>query len=160
MIVAILVLIAYLMIVALLLWAPKVRTRALRIASRIFGVIVLLPLLFVVPVTFFGFLLASGNPPAQYRVVSSAHGQEATLIYQAGFLGRDFTEVKVKRTECCQHVRVFSHSGPSGFDDPQIEWLDDRHLRVKYHTRVNDRQHCERMVGEIQVDCVGSSWPN
>src|ERR1035438_1231168 len=132
-IVTISALIAYLLIVALLLWAPKVRTRALRIASRILGVIGILPLLFVVPAMLFGFLLGSGNPPAQSRVVSSPHGQQATLIYNAGFLGRDYTEVKLKRTECCQHVRVFWHSGPSWFDDPQMEWLDDRHLRVTYH---------------------------
>lgn len=149
----------YIALVVLLLWAPKLRKRWVRIASRILGVAGIVPAVIVFPAVFFGFLLASGNPPAQTRVVTSSKGQQAKLIYQAGFLGRDYTEVRLKRADCCKHSTVFWHNGPSWFNDPKLEWLDDRHLRIDYHTRTSDRQHCESQVGDVYIVCKSQLWP-
>ena len=151
---------AYLAVVVFLLWAPKIRKRWLLITSRILGVVAGVPLVFVLSTVLFGLLLASGNPRTRSRSVWSADEQEAKLSYDGGFLGRDYTEVRLKRTGCCRHVVVFWHSGPSEFDDPKIEWLDNRHLRITYHTRRDDPQHCEQKMGDIAVACISSPWPD
>jgi hypothetical protein len=124
------------------------------------GVVAGVPLVFVLSTVLFGLLLASGNPRTRSRSVWSADEQEAKLSYDGGFLGRDYTEVRLKRTGCCRHVVVFWHSGPSEFDDPKIEWLDNRHLRITYHTRRDDPQHCEQKMGDIAVACISSPWPD
>jgi hypothetical protein len=87
-------------------------------------------------------------------------GQQAELNYDAGFLGRGYTKVTLKRSGCCRHIVVFWHGGPSWFDDPKIEWLDNRHLRITYHTRRDDPQHCEQKMGDIAVACISSPWPD
>lgn len=153
-------LLVYITVVVFLLWAPKIRKRWLLVTSRILGVVAGVPLVFVLTTVLFGLLLASGNPPTQSRSVWSADGQEAKLSYDGGFLGRDYTEVRLKRTGCCRHIGVFWHAGPSWFDDPKIEWLDNRHLRITYHTRTDDPQHCEQQAGDIAVACIASPWPD
>jgi hypothetical protein len=142
-----------------LLWAPRVRGKKLRLALRITGVVALLPLLISLPATLLGVFLASGNPPAQTRVVVSPRGDQATLIYHAGFLGRDYTEVRLKRSGHCQHVQVFWHSGPSWFVDPQIRWVDDTHLEIQYHTRADDPHYCAGTSNRIRIECEGTPWP-
>jgi hypothetical protein len=153
-------LLAYVAVVALLLWAPNVRKRWLLITSRVLGAAAVIPGVIALPAVPFGVLLISGDPAPQTRTIQSPDGQQALLIYQAGFLGRDHTEVRLKHTGCCRHEIVFWHAGPSGFDDPKIEWLDNRHLRIMYHTRPDDPQHCEQRVGDIAISCTSSPWPD
>jgi hypothetical protein len=153
-------LLAYIAVVFFLLWAPKIRKRWLLITSRILGAVAAVPLSFVLIAVLFALLLNSGNPSTQTRIVRSSEGQQATLSYDAGFLGRDYTKVTLKRTGCCRHIVVLWHHGPSEFDDPKIEWADNRHLRITYHTRRDDPQHCERQVGNIAVTCISSPWPD
>jgi len=150
---------AYAALVALLLWAPRVRKRSAILACRIAAAVLTLPLAVATPVIGFGLLLASGDPPAQTRTAISPRGNEATLRYQAGFLGRDYTEVLLKSRNGCRHVRVLSHAGPSWFDDPKIEWIDDHHLHLTYHARRDDPQRCERQVDDVVVNCSASPWP-
>ncbi len=151
---------AYLAIVVFLLWAPRVRDRSARIVCRVAGGLLALPLAVVAPLAGFGILLGSGDPPAQTRTVASPRRQEATLEYQAGFLGRDHTEVILKSRNDCRHTRVLSHAGPSSFDDPQIEWLDNEHLQLTYHTRPDDLQQCVKQVDNVSVTCVAIPWPS
>jgi hypothetical protein len=146
-------------VVALLLWAPRVPGKRLRLTCRIVGIAGLLPLLVLLPPMLFGLFLASGDPPVRTRVIASPTQEQATLVYHAGFLGRDYTEVKLKQPGCCQHTRVFSHSGPSEFTDPQVEWVGANHLRIRYHTRPGDPQFCAGELGRIHIDCEAVRWP-
>ena len=151
--------IVYIALVALLLWAPKLRKRWLRIASRVLGVAAIIPGAVILPAFLFGLALASGNPATQIRTVISGDGQEARVRYDAGFLGRDYTAVDLKLTGCCRHTTVFWHGGPSTLDDVKIEWLDNRHLSLTYHARSSDQQHCEQRVREITIVCKSLGWP-
>jgi hypothetical protein len=153
-------LLACVTVVVFLLWAPKTRKRWLLITSRIIGAAGAVPLGFVLIAVLFAVLLNSGNPPTRTRIVQSPDGQQAKLSYDAGFLGRDSTTVTVKHAGCCRHTVVFWHEGPSWLDDPKIEWLDNRHLRISYHTRPDDPQHCEQQVWNIAVVCISSPWPD
>lgn len=152
-------LLAYIALVVFLLWAPKIRQRWVRITLRIFGAAAIIPLIAFLPALLFGVLLASGNPPPQIQTIQSANGQQARLRYQAGFLGRDNTEVSIRHSGCCRHTSVFWHAGPSDFDDPKIEWIDNHHLHITYHTRQGDPQHCEKQSGDISIVCTALPWP-
>ena len=153
-------LVVYAGLVSLLLWAPRLRKRWMRITSRVLGAAGLVPLVVIILGIFFGLALNAGNPSAKTRVIKSSDGQEAKLSYSAGFLGRDYTEVTLKHTGCCRHIAVFSHSGPSWFDDPKLEWLDNHNLHISYHARPGDPQHCEDKVGEVIITCASSPWPD
>jgi hypothetical protein len=96
------------------------------------------------------------RPPAQMRTVRSAGGDEVRLSYEAGFFGRDYTEVTLKGPTCCQHTVVFWHQGPSWFDDPKLEWLDNQHLQISYHSRPDDPQHCDQHLRDITIVCKPS----
>jgi hypothetical protein len=153
-------LVAYTALVALLLWAPRLRKRWIRITSRLLGAAGLVPLIVVIPGIVLGLALNAGNPSAKTRVTQSPDGQQAKLSYSAGFLGRDYTEVTLKHIGCCRHITVFSHSGPSWFDDPKLEWRDNHHLHITYHARLGDPQHCENKVGDITITCASLPWPD
>ena len=150
----------YLTLVVFLLWAPKLRKRWHRIASRVLGIAAAVPLAILGPAFFLGLLLASGDPPSVYRTVRSQNGQEARVRYNGGFLGRDYTEVTLKSQCCCRHTRVFWHGGPSSLDDVQVEWVDNEHLHLSYHARPTDAMHCEQRVGEVTVVCTSLEWPH
>jgi hypothetical protein len=145
-------------LVVFLLWAPLTHRLWLRNTSRVLGVLGLIP----AGLLFLALLMTGGLPgqgvPEEKRIIQSADGQVARLIYQAGFLGRDHTEVTLKRNGCCQHIRAFWHSGPSTFDDPRVDWLDNRHLRIVYHTRSGDPDHCESHLADITIVCKAEVW--
>lgn len=153
-------LIGYITLVTLLLWAPKVRKHWLRIASRVLGVAVVLPVVVVLPSIVFGLALAIGSPPTETRIVRSSDGQEARVGYDAGFLGRDYTSVALKLAGRCNHIDVLWLSGPSSINNVGVEWLDHHHLRLTYHARPSDQQHCEQRVGEITIECISLRWPH
>lgn len=147
-------------IIAVLFWAPRIEQRWLRISSRILGAALLVPFLMMLTLAMFGFMITGGNPPTESRTVKSNDGAEATLNYDGGFLGRDYTFVTLKRRAECRHVQVFWLAGPSSFDDAKLEWLDNQHLRISYHARPGDRQHCESQLGEIKISCSSQPWPD
>jgi hypothetical protein len=152
--------ICYLALVVLLLWAPKIKKRSLRIISRAIGVVAVVPGVVLLPAFFLGAALASGDPPPKTLIVRSNDGKEAELIYRGGFLGRDNTEIRLKQPGCCRHTTVFSHAGPSYFDDPKLNWLDNRHLVIAYHTRADDPQTCRHELADIVIMCEAIPWPD
>jgi len=152
--------IGYLALVVLLLWAPKLRRRWLRITSRVLGVVATVPLIVLGPAFLLGLMLASGNPPTVNRTVRSQSGQEARVSYNAGFLGRDYTEVTLKSPSCCRHTRIFWHAGPSFSEDVKVDWVDSQHLHLTYHARSTDPIHCEQRYGEITIECTNLGWPS
>jgi|HubBroStandDraft_6_1064221.scaffolds.fasta_scaffold260381_1 hypothetical protein len=147
-------------VITVLFWAPRLQKRWVRLASRVLGAAMLLPFLMMLVSLVFGSMLAAGNPPAQSRTARSSAGDEATLNYYGGFLGRDFTAVTLKHPGQCRHVRVFWLEGSSFFDDVKLEWLDNRHLQISYHARRDDPQHCENQIGEISISCLSQTWPD
>ena len=142
-------------VIALLIWAPAVRWRWLRIMLRLidgaaaFCVLAILSL---------GLMLNLGNPKLQYRTVASPNGShDAELTYQAGFLGRDFSIVEITKKGCCQHFRAYTYAGPSDLDSTTVIWVDDSHLRIKYTLDPDRNQHCESHVTDVTVICEPST---
>jgi len=152
--------ILYIVFSIFLISAPRLHTRWKIVTSRALGVVCLAPLVIALPAIVFGVALGSSGPPAQTRTVRSSDGQEARLSYQAGFLGRDYTEITLKRAGCCRHTVVFWHQGPSWFDDPKMDWLDNRHLQISYHSRPVDPQHCDQQQGDISIVCKPIPFAN
>ena len=152
--------IGYLALVVILFWAPKLHRRSLRIASRVLAVAATVPLAILGPAFLFGILLVSGDPPPAHRIARSQNGQEATLIYQGGFLGRDYTEVTLKFPDCCRHNTIFWHAGPSFVDDVQVSWVDNHRIHLTYHARSTDPVHCEKEVREVTIECTTLEWPS
>jgi hypothetical protein len=69
-----------LIVIALMLWAPRVRRYWLKVPLRIFGG---LAASFVVAVVGFGFLLSLGDPKPQHHISDSPNGlHRATLTYR------------------------------------------------------------------------------
>ena len=153
-------LLAYISLLYFLFRAPWVRAQWLRMTLWVLGGIGVLPLVALVAGVLLGVLMNLDNPRAKTRVVQSPKGQRAELIYHAGFLGRDYTEVTLKRTGCCGHSTVFWHQGPSWIDDPKLEWIDNRELDIVYHARPDDRRYCEDSVAEIKIVCIAQVWPD
>jgi hypothetical protein len=117
-------------------------------------VVCIAPLVVALPAIVLGLALGNSGPSAQTRTVRFANGQEARLRYEAGFLGRDYAEITLMRTGCCRHTVIFWRQGPSWFDDPKIDWLDNQHLRISYHARQDDPQHCEHQLEDITIACT------
>jgi hypothetical protein len=128
----------------------------MRITSRVVGILAALPIVLLLPAFTLGLGLALWNPAPQSRIVLLPNGHEAKVIYNAGFLGRDYTEVVLKRNDCCQHTTVLWHAGPGWFADTNVQLIDNNHLRLTYHSRRDDPQHCESQVGDIKIVCVSS----
>lgn len=117
-------LVAYLGLIVVLLWAPKLRHRWLIFGSRILGALAFLPFIVILPSLLLIFVAVRATPPAESRLFTSPDGHQAELRYHAGFLGRDYTQVTLKHPDCCQHKVVFWDAGPSSFDATTVRWLD------------------------------------
>jgi hypothetical protein len=114
----------------ILISAPRVRWRWLRIVICLVGGAIAL---FVLAVVGLGLLMISGGPKPQHRTVTSPNGsRDATLTYSAGFLGRDFSRVEITKRGCCQHFTAYEYQGPSDLQGTDIVWPDDLHLRIEY----------------------------
>ncbi len=141
-----------LIVIALLLLAPGVKWRWLRIVSRIAGA---LAALFVLVVAGFAVLLNSGNPRPQHRTLNSPTGlHQATLIYEGGLLGRDSTKVELTKKGCCEHFTAYRYDGPSELSGTTLLWLDDSHLQIQYRSDRNRYQLCETKVADVTIICA------
>jgi hypothetical protein len=138
-------------VIVLLIWAPAVRWRWLRIGFRVLGGTVVFFVLIVVGV---GTILTN-NPKPQYRTVTSPNGShEATLMYQAGFLGRDFSSVEVTKRGCCQHFTAYEYDGPSDLQSTIMVWRDDSNLQIEYHRDSSRYQRCVTRVADVTITCT------
>jgi hypothetical protein len=138
-------------IIAILIWTPGVRWLWLRIVLRFLGAAAAL---FVVLVIGLGVLLNSGNPKPQRRTITSPNGShDAILTYEAGFLGRDYSLVEIKRTGYCQHFIVYEYAGPSDLRSTVVSWLDESHLRIGYRADPNRPQHCHSRAADVTIIC-------
>lgn len=139
-----------LVITALMVWAP-VRLRWVRITVRLIGGVVLFCLVSAASV---GLLLNSGNPKPEHLSVASPSGSHlATLTYQAGFLGRDYSTVKISKKGCCEHFTAYEYAGPSHITAASLVWADDSHLRIRYIFDPLRRQRCETHVADVDILC-------
>ena len=140
-------------VIVLMLWAPFVKRGWLKILLRVSGG---LASAFVVVVVGFGLLISLGDPKPQYQISDSPNGlHRATLAYQAGFLGRDFSTVEVTTKNKCERHKAYVYEGPSDVTRTTVAWVDDSHLLIKYHPDHENRyQHCETQVADVIVACV------
>lgn len=139
-------------VIVLLIWAPGVRWRWLRIVLRVVGGTAALCMLVIVGL---GMALDSGNPKAQTHTVTSPNGShDATLTFEAGFLGRDFSRVEITKRGCCQHFTAYEYAGPSDSQGTTVAWVDDAHLQIEYRADPNRYQHCESHVADVSIICV------
>ena len=135
-----------------MLWAPRVRWQWLKILLRIIGGLAASFLLVMIG---FGLLLTWGDSKPQYRTTSSPSGMHrATLMYQAGFLGRDFSEVEITTKNSCKRLTAYVYEGPSDITGTAMTWVDDSHLQIKYQLDRNRDQRCENQIGDVKVICI------
>jgi|SRR5580700_5788033 hypothetical protein len=93
-----------LVVIVLLLWAPAIKLRWLRILLRTVGGAATL---FVLVAASIGLLL-SGYPKPEYLILDSpTELNRATLIYESGFLGRDFSSVELTNKGFCKQFTAY-----------------------------------------------------
>lgn len=140
-----------LVVIVLLIWAPGIKIRWLLIAMRLVGGAAALCIFALLS---FPLMLIAGRPKPQYRTVISPTGSHAaTLKYSAGFLGRDFSNVRITKNGCCQHFTAYEYLGPSTLEGTEVTWVDDSHIRIQYRFDSARAQHCERHVADVVVIC-------
>lgn len=145
-----------LVVVGLMLWAPRIRWLWLRVTLRVIGGAVAL---FVFVVVIFALLLNSGNTKPIYRTESSPTGlHQATFMYEGGFLGRDFTNVRITTKGCCQHFTAYEYWGPSDGTGTELTWIDDSHLQIEYHSDPKRTQNCNTQAGDVIIICRPQTW--
>ena len=138
-----------LVVIVLLLWAPAIGWRWLRIVLRMVGGAAALLVLVLVSI---GWLFSS---KPEYRTLDSPNGlNRATLEYESGFMGRDFSSVALTKSGFCKHFTAYEYDGPSNLRSTTLNWLDDAHLQIQYHADPNRYQHCETRVADINITCT------
>lgn len=144
-------------VIVLMLWAPKVKWLWLRVILRIVGGCAAL---FALAVVGLAALLVSGDPKPQYRVSNSPTSlHKATLTYQAGFLGRDSSVVTIVNKGCCQHFKAYEYAGPSDVNSTKMIWLDDSHLEIQYYFDPRRFQKCEKSIPSVTIICAPVPLP-
>jgi hypothetical protein len=139
-------------VIVLMLWVPVIRWRWLKIVLRVVGGSAAL---FILAVAGGGSLFGSGAPKPQYKVTNSPNGlHQATLMYQAGFLGRDLATVKVTRRGSCKHFTAYVYEGPSTVTRTMVTWTDDSHLQIRYYFDHDRYQRCKTQVADVSITCV------
>lgn len=140
-----------LVFIVLLIWAPAVRWGWLRIALRVLGGTAALCVLAVVGI---GTAL-NGNTKPQYRTVYSPNGSHrATLMYEAGFLGRDISSIEITKRGSCQRFTAYQHDGPADLQGETMVWLDESHLQIKYRSDPGRHQRCQTRVADVTITCT------
>jgi hypothetical protein len=141
----------FVLLAALLIWAPAIEWRWLRIALRFVGGAMAFC---VVVVVFVAILINWGGAATERRKVISPNGSHiAMLTYRAGFLGRDSSRVEITKKGCCQHFTAYLYYGPSYLDGTSLVWLDDTHLEIGYKSDPARRQYCENRAADVAVIC-------
>jgi hypothetical protein len=141
-----------LVVIVLMLWAPRVRWQWLKVLLRIIGG---LAASFLIVVIGFGLLLSGGAPKPQYQTIDSPNGlHRATLMYQAGFLGRDSSEVEITTKNSCKRLTAYTYEGPCNITGTAMTWVDDSHFQIKYELDRDRYQHCETQIGDVSVTCI------
>jgi hypothetical protein len=138
----------------LAIWAPRLQPRWLRYTVRAIGICVAIPASLLV---LLGAFVVFGATPAQYKIVSSpADTYQARQEYDAGFLGRDFSEVTIKKHGCCWRYRAFALRNPSSLGNIHLKWLDDHHLQISYiyFGPGYGSATCRSSVDGVKVTCI------
>jgi hypothetical protein len=139
-------------IIVVLIWAPGVKLRWLQIVLRVLGGAAVACILLVAAI---GIALISGGPKTQYCTVTSPSGSHhATLTYDAGFLGRDFSGVTVTKNGCRQQFTAYEYEGPSDLRSTTMLWLDETHLRIEYRADPDRYQKCKSRVADVTITCA------
>jgi hypothetical protein len=101
----------------------------------------------------------NGNSKPQYRTVYSPNrSHQATQMYQAGFLGRDFSSIEITKKGCCQHFTAYQYDGPADLQSATMVWLNESHLQIKYRSDSRRYQRCETRVADVTITCIRLTW--
>jgi hypothetical protein len=140
-----------LVLLTFMLWSPGIKWRWLRISIRI---VAGLAAILIVPVAGLALLFVATDTKPEYRTVNSPTGlHQATLTYHAGFLGRDFSQVRIKSKSCCKHFTAYEYAGPSDITETKMTWIDDSHLQIEYYSDPERMQHCQKQVADVLIIC-------
>jgi hypothetical protein len=138
-------------LIALFLWVPNIKWRWLRVLLRVTGGAAAVFAIFFVS---FALLLNSGNTKPERRTTKSPSGlHQATVRYEAGFLGRDFSRVELTKAGSCKHFIAYEYEGPSDLTRTTVAWVDDWHLQIQYYADHERRQRCETRVADVVITC-------
>ena len=138
----------------LAIWAPRLRRRWLRYTVRALGICMAIP---AVSLALMALVFETTALPPQYKTAASPNGvYQARLEYDAGFLGRDYSEVTVSKYGCCRHLPALNLQGPSSMDSIQMKWPDDHHLRIFYVYMGSGygSATCHPNVDGVKVTCI------
>jgi hypothetical protein len=126
----------------------------LRVCMRITGGILVLPLAICVLM-----LLGMAASASRPRILVSPDSQHiAEFTYQAGFLGRDFTLVSVRRKWSLVRHNAYRYAGPSDWSGTEVRWVDNEHLLIRYTEDSEGRsQVCSSKAEDVFVQCIAEA---
>jgi hypothetical protein len=148
----ILVVLGILVATTVYLFRARSVRRWLRVCMRVGGGILVLPLVLCMLV-----LVAMAACTSRPRIIVSPDSNHiAEYNYQAGFLGRDSTFVRVRRKLSLLPANAYSYAGPSDWSGTEVRWLDNEHLLIRYLKDDNGHpQHCDNdNLASVFVLCV------
>ena len=75
-----------------------------------------------------------------------------------GALGSDYANVTLRRNWIPFAETAYQGTGHWDFSHnkpgyPEVRWLDDSHLSIKYYDDEGDRAVCRDHIGTIRIDC-------
>jgi hypothetical protein len=123
----------------------------LRICMRLGGGVLALPLVLCVLL-----LITMAACTQRPRVIVSPDSRHtAEYSYEAGFLGRDLTYVRV-RGRWSLPAFAYWYAGPSDWSSTEVRWLDNEQLLIRYSVYDSDNPpHCtSTMVAGVFIRCV------
>jgi hypothetical protein len=119
--------------------------------------------LFVLALFIFGEYACTARVPVAY----SPDGKHAAILTWGlqGALGMDIANVAVRYRYNPFAKNVYSGPGispiPHSSDiDPQIRWIDNTHLLIRYHDYPEYDQTCASGAFDVEVICEHSPWPS
>ncbi len=92
---------------------------------------------------------------ARAPVAHSPDGKHVAILTWSlqGALGMDLASVNVRHSYSPFAENVYSGPGDSGGTDPQIRWIDNTHLLIRYHDYAGYEQTCTSRVFNVDVIC-------
>lgn len=147
--ICILIIIGLASLAIILLCTGKVQRIWAVVAARVAGVFLLLPIC-LLSLFLIAFVGCNERPRL---IVSPDRRHVAEYSFDAGFLGRDATNVIVRKSWAITSQSAFSYFGPSGWDEADVKWIDNNHLRIRYYPDPERSQDCSTSAAGIVVVC-------
>lgn len=142
-----------------LIRAPRLSRTWKRTAVRALG-LVLLGLVAFISLVFVFF--ATHDPPIQRIGFTSRSGARVALLSHTESRDSGATRITVKGNGCCSRYLAYAYSGPG--DDyvgaQSVQWLDHRHLLIRYARDDSGTQRCSSEAGDVRIVCEEQPIPS